>query len=49
VERLLEFVRQTAGASLSPARVLTFPAPAGDALLSGLIALLPRFEARAAA
>jgi transcription-repair coupling factor (superfamily II helicase) len=49
VERLLEFVRQTAGASLSPARVLTFPAPAGDALLSGLIALLPRFEGRAAA
>ncbi|MFI5403277.1 MAG: TRCF domain-containing protein [Planctomycetota bacterium] len=48
-ERLLEFVRETPGSSLSPARVLSFPAPAGDALLEGLLALLPRFERRAAA
>jgi transcription-repair coupling factor (superfamily II helicase) len=48
-ERLLEFVRDTAGSSLSPTRVLTFPAPEGDALLSGMLALLPRFERSAAA
>jgi transcription-repair coupling factor (superfamily II helicase) len=48
-ERLLEFVRETPGSSLSPARVLSFPAPDGDALLSGMLALLPRFERRAAA
>jgi hypothetical protein len=42
-------VRETAGSSLSPTRVLTFPAPEGDALLSGMLALLPRFERREAA
>ncbi len=47
-ERLLEFVRETPGSSLSPARVLSFPAPEGDALLAGLIGLLPRFERVAA-
>jgi transcription-repair coupling factor (superfamily II helicase) len=49
VERLLDFVRQSPGASFSPARVLAFPAPGGDALLSGLLELLPRFERREAA
>ncbi|HEY1249852.1 MAG TPA: transcription-repair coupling factor [Thermoanaerobaculia bacterium] len=47
-ERLLEFVRETPGSSLSPARVLSFPAPEGDALLEGLLGLLPRFERVAA-
>ena len=47
-ERLLAFVRETPGSSLSPARVLSFPAPEGDALLAGLIGLLPRFERVAA-
>jgi transcription-repair coupling factor (superfamily II helicase) len=32
-DRLLAFVRQTRGAKLSPARVLTVPSPAGDAIL----------------
>jgi len=48
-ERLLEFVRETPGSSLSPSRVLSFPAPDGDALLSGMLALLPRFERGVAA
>ncbi len=47
-ERLLAFVRQRPGASFSPARVLTLPAPEGDALLPALNDLLPLF-ARAAA
>src|SRR5262249_1292460 len=47
-ERLLEFVRETPGSSLSPARVLSFQAPEGDALLEGLLGLLPRFERVAA-
>ncbi len=46
--RMLDFVRVTPGANLSPARVLTFPAPAGDALLEGLIELLRSLERRAA-
>ena len=49
-ERLLEFVRETrVFEASSPARVLSFPAPGGDALLQGLLALLPRFDRRAAA
>ncbi len=48
-ERLLEFVRQRPGASLSPARVLAFPAPEGEAVLPALIELLPLFERAEAA
>jgi len=47
-DRLLEFVRERKGASLSPARVLAFPAPEGEAVLPVLIELLPLF-ARVAA
>ena len=47
-DRILDLVRRTPGASLSPARVLTVPSPDGDALLAGLLALLPAL-ARAAA
>ncbi len=47
-ERVLELVRRTPGSSLSPARVLTIPAPDGDAVLAGLIELLPQLERRAA-
>ena len=39
-ERLLEFVRRTRGARLSPARVLSAPSPPGDALLPELAAWL---------
>jgi transcription-repair coupling factor (superfamily II helicase) len=49
VDRLLDFVRRSPGASFSPARVLAFAAPTGDALLAGLLELLPRFERRVAA
>ncbi len=48
-ERLLEFVRETPGATFSASRVLTFRAPDGEALLAGLVDLLPRFARRAAA
>ena len=34
--RLLELVRQTGGARLSPARVLTIPSPPGEALLPAM-------------
>ena len=48
-DRVLDFVSRTPGSSLSPARVLTLPAPSGgDELLAGLIALLPTLERRAA-
>ncbi len=47
-ERVLAFVRRTPGSSLSPARVLTLPAPEGDAVLAGLIELLPSLEREAA-
>ena len=47
-ERLLDFVRRTPGSSLSPNRVLTFPAPEEDALLGALLSLLPGFERAAA-
>ena len=48
-ERLLDFVRQTPGSSFSPTRVLSFLTPDGDALLAGMLELLPHFESRAAA
>ncbi len=48
-DRLLEFVGATPGASLSPARVLTLPSPAGDALIAGLVELLPSLARRDAA
>ena len=48
-ERLLEFVRGRPGASFSPARVLAFPAPDGEAVLPALVALLPLFARAEAA
>ncbi len=48
VERVLEVVRRTPGASLSPGGALTLPAPEAEALVDGLIALLPGLERRAA-
>ena len=47
-ERALEIVRATPGASLSPAGVLTLPAPQSDVLLEALQGLLERIEVRAA-
>ncbi len=44
-DRLLEFVRRTRGARLSPARVLSAPSPPGDALLPELAAWLAEFAA----
>ncbi|HYK43013.1 MAG TPA: transcription-repair coupling factor [Thermoanaerobaculia bacterium] len=41
--RLLDFVRRTRGARLSPARVLSVPSPAGDALLPELTVWLREF------
>ncbi|HEY6148432.1 MAG TPA: DEAD/DEAH box helicase, partial [Thermoanaerobaculia bacterium] len=41
--RLLEFVRRTRGARLSPARVLSVPSPAGDALLPEITVWLKEF------
>jgi transcription-repair coupling factor (superfamily II helicase) len=48
-DRLLEFVRERPGASFSPARVLTFPAPEGEAVLPALVELLPLFARAEAA
>ena len=48
-ERLLDLVRETAGARLSPARVLTLPAPESDRLLSDLTLWLASIERREAA
>jgi transcription-repair coupling factor (superfamily II helicase) len=48
-ERLLAFVGERPGASFSPARVLAFPAPEGEALLPALNALLPLFARAEAA
>jgi transcription-repair coupling factor (superfamily II helicase) len=47
-DRVLAFVRGTPGSSLSPARVLTLLAPAGDKVLDGLIELLPLLERQVA-
>jgi transcription-repair coupling factor (superfamily II helicase) len=43
-ERLLELVRRTPGATLSPARVLSLPAPRGDELLSALFSWFAAIE-----
>jgi transcription-repair coupling factor (superfamily II helicase) len=48
-ERLMAFVRERPGASFSPARVLAFPAPETEAVLPGLVALLPLFARAEAA
>jgi transcription-repair coupling factor (superfamily II helicase) len=48
-ERLMAFVRERPGSSFSPARVLSFPAPETDAVLPGLVALLPMFARAEAA
>jgi transcription-repair coupling factor (superfamily II helicase) len=47
-ERLLELVRTTPGAALTPARVLTLPAPRGDMLPEMVLDWLARLERRAA-
>jgi len=44
-QRLMAFVRERPGSGFSPARILSFPAPAGDGLLPVLIGLLPEFAA----
>ncbi len=43
-DRLLDFVRRTRGARLSPGRVLSLPSPEGDAVLSELMTWLEEFE-----
>ena len=48
-ESLTALVRGTAGASLSPAGILSFPAPSGDELLAALLSWLARLERREAA
>jgi transcription-repair coupling factor (superfamily II helicase) len=48
-ERLTALVRGTAGAALSPAGILSFPAPSGDALLAVLLSWLTQLERREAA
>jgi transcription-repair coupling factor (superfamily II helicase) len=48
-ERLLDFVRTTRGAKLSPGRVLSLPSPAGDALLPELLRWLEDFGRKEAA
>jgi transcription-repair coupling factor (superfamily II helicase) len=48
-ERLLELVRATAGARLSPARVLTLPAPDPERLLAEVSSWLSSIERREAA
>jgi transcription-repair coupling factor (superfamily II helicase) len=49
LDRLLGLVSRTPGAAFSPARLLTLPSPAGDAVLPALIAWFEEFEGRAAA
>jgi transcription-repair coupling factor (superfamily II helicase) len=48
-ERLLNFVSRTRGAKLSPGRVLSLPSPAGDAVLTEILAWLEEFERERAA
>ena len=48
-ERAYELVRTTPGASLSPAGVLTLPAPEAGLLLPALLGILERIERRPAA
>ncbi len=45
-ERLLDFVRDTSGARLSPGPVLSLPSPAGDTVLSELFAFFDATEDR---
>ena len=47
-ERLLDFVRRTRGAKLSPGRILSMPSPAGDLVLDALQSLLEDMERKAA-
>jgi len=47
-DRLLDFVRRTRGAKLSPGRVLSLPSPAGDLVLETLQSLLEDMERKAA-
>jgi hypothetical protein len=44
-DRLLDFVRRTPSARLSPARVLSLPSPEGEAMLPELGAWLGEFGA----
>ena len=44
-DRLLAFVRQTRGARLSPARVLSAPSPPGDAVVYDLAGWLAEMSA----
>ena len=48
-ERLLDFVRRTRGARLSPARVLSLPSPEADAVLTEVMAWLEEFGRKEAA
>ena len=48
-ESLTALVRGTAGAALSPAGILSIPAPSGDELLAALLSWLARLERREAA
>ena len=48
-ESLTSLVRGTPGAALSPAGILSFPAPPGDDLLEALLSWLARLERREAA
>ncbi len=47
-DRLLELVRLTPGAALTPGRVLTLPVPRGEELPTALLSWLGRLERRAA-
>ena len=49
VNRLLEIVRRTPGASFSPGRLLTLPSPPGDAVLPALLSWFEEFAGQAAA
>ena len=46
LDRLLDMVRRTPGAVFSPARLLTLPSPAGDAVLPALISWFEEFEGK---
>jgi hypothetical protein len=48
-ERLAALVRATSGAALSPGGLLSFPAPAGEALLPALLSWMSELERREAA
>ncbi len=48
-DRLLVFVARTPEAALSPARLLTLPAPRGDSVVEALLSWFEEFAAREAA